>query len=163
MKSPFHQLHRFLIISMTIIAVSACTDDSNDFSGDVNLIEATASSTSAISLTNYAVSAPTMRDQKNQKGLAGFTQLWSGSASDAKNVALAAASQPAVSEPKDTHEYAQLQIAMRANDFERARKIATTSVMKAMVDQAYQMHQEMLSTELITARADQEIGAARER
>lgn len=163
MKNPFHQIHRLLIILMTIIAVSACTDDSNDFSGHANLIEATASSTSAISLTNYAVSAPTMRDQKNQKGLVGFTQLWSGSASDAKNAVPAAASLPAVSELKDKHEYAQLQIAMRANDFERARKIATTSVMKAMVDQEYQMHQEMLSTELITARADQEIGATRER
>lgn len=162
MKTPIRQINRLLIILMTIVAVSACTDDSSDFPERASLIEATASSASALSLTHYAVSASTVRDQKNQKGLAGFTQLWSGSASDAKNAAPAAASLPAVSELKGKHEYAQLQIAMRANDFERARKIASTSSMKAMVDQEYQMHQEMLSTELITARADQEIGTTRE-
>jgi hypothetical protein len=165
MKTAIHKSIRFLNILITAVAFSACTVDHSVLSEQVSLIDAKPSSTSAISLTNSSASAPATHDQKDQKALAGFTHLWSESATelDSRNIVQNAASLSAVSKREGTHEYAQIQLAMRSNDFEHARKIASTSAMKTTVEQEYQMHQEMLSTELITARADQEIGTTRER
>lgn len=158
MNATFHKNLVRIIACLVVCSFSACTVDTNNLPEQVHLIEATASSTPASSATS---SRSNQAAHHNNQGLSGFVQVWSSTDSSTKiaDEGQQISTQTKIAAIYASQEYAQLRVIMNTNNYERAKQVASTQALKTLVEQEYRMHLEMLSTEQITAKADQVSGA----
>ncbi|MFZ6819017.1 hypothetical protein [Undibacterium sp. Ji22W] len=161
MKATLHNSLRLLIVCMSVCTFSACTVDTHSWSEQAAVIEATASSAPASSSSSSRSSSSNKDSDHGNGGLGGFVQVWSTSnpSSAVGDDGQQVSTQTTISAIYASQEYKQLRVMMNANNYERAKQIATTPTLKAIVEQEYRMHLEMLNTEQITAKADQVFGS----
>lgn len=153
MKSTLHKSILLLVVCISVCSFSACTVDTNNVPEHANLIEATASSM-PVSSSSPKRSGEVVRH--DDKSLSGFAQIWSTSnpSFETGDAGQRVSAQTEISAIYATHEYKQLRVIMNGGNYERAKRIASTPTLKAIVEQEYQMHLEMLDTERVTAKAD---------